>query len=181
MDRLLSALRRHSSDLDARNAQPRCALVTSVDADSHTCRVTIQPEGVLSGWIPVPAMGVGGVAIVSPPSVGDQVFVNFQEGDHEHPIVVGRLFSAADLPPTSSATGRSVQSGELGIFADGAWIHIAGGVVHAQASKFQIKGDVELDGKLTATGDIIAGTVSLQQHVQTGVKAGQDISGPPKA
>lgn len=35
-------------------------------------------------------------------------------------------------------------------------------------------------GEVTSDGDMIAGTVSVQHHVTTGVKSGNELSGPPK-
>lgn len=186
MDRLLGAYGRHASHMDSRAAHPRCALVTSVDADGHTVRVTIQPEGVLSGWIPVPAVGVGGVSIVSPPSVGDQVVVVFQEGDHEHPLVMGRLFSSVDKPPTSPISGKAIGADELGIFGGGgAFLHLTGDGIWHFKGPVKIDGDVEITGKLTTTGiiksleDVVAKVVSLFSHTHSGVKSGGGSSGGP--
>lgn len=39
---------------------------------------------------------------------------------------------------------------------------------------------VTIAGDLVVTGDVKAGTVSLRQHVHPGVRAGSDISAPPK-
>lgn len=41
--------------------------------------------------------------------------------------------------------------------------------------------DAHFTGTIHADGDIVAGTVSLQKHVNTGVRSGSDSSGPPEA
>ncbi|WP_122050351.1 phage baseplate assembly protein [Asaia bogorensis] len=40
--------------------------------------------------------------------------------------------------------------------------------------------DIQTDGKITAKGDVVAGTVSLQNHVHKGVQAGSGTSGTPQ-
>lgn len=56
-----------------------------------------------------------------------------------------------------------------------------GGKFTGQAAEWDLKGDTNIDGKLTVTGDVIAGTVSLQNHLTTDVQSGSDLSGKPQA
>ena len=206
MDRWLHSIKRSVTDLDALYAQPRVATISSVDPSTGRVKVAIQPEGVISGWIHDASviMASNGNAIVAPSSVGDQVFINFLHGDHEHPVVTGRMFSDVDRPPVSPVNGKPIQSGEYGIFTDGVFIHIEGGRITAQATKLKFTGDVEIIGnvkivgdldveghshtngnldvigEITATQDIIAGTISTQQHIHTGVKSGGEHTGIPE-
>ena len=53
MDRLLNAIKAHSGAQDAAAGQPRFGTVTSVDPAAATARVQLQPDGVLTGWLPV--------------------------------------------------------------------------------------------------------------------------------
>ena len=53
MDSFLNHLKAHAAQMDQGWAQPRLAVVQSVDPASFTVRVTVQPEGVLTGWLPV--------------------------------------------------------------------------------------------------------------------------------
>ena len=181
MDGIRNAVARDTQAMIASVAQPRHALVESVDLSTHSVRLRLQPENTLTGWIPDASAFAtgGGFGVVCPLAFGDQVIVLHAHGDADHPVVVGRLFSTVDMPPVSPATGKPVASGEFAAFTSGAWIHFTGGVIHAAATSIKFKGDLELDGKLTATGDVIAGTVSLQQHLTTGVKNGRDLSGVP--
>jgi phage baseplate assembly protein gpV len=148
--------------------------------------VTIQPEGVLSGWVPVPAFGTGGVAIVSPPSVGDQVAVIFQEGDHEHPIVVGRFWSSVDKPSQSPITSKTIGPNELGIFGNnGAFLHLTAGGTWEIKGNMRLDGDIEITGKLLVRGiiqgmaDILAKAVSLLTHRHKGVVTGSGTTDVP--
>lgn len=102
MDRLLNAFKGHSGAQDAAAGQPRFGTITSVDPAAGTARVQLQPEGVLSGWLPLLSPWVGaGWGLSCPPSPGDQVLVLPQEGDAEHGVVVGRAWSKqAPMPST---------------------------------------------------------------------------------
>ncbi len=53
MERLLNVIKQHAGGLDQGGGQPRFGIVTSVNPAAATARVTLQPEGVLSGWLPV--------------------------------------------------------------------------------------------------------------------------------
>jgi len=120
-------------------AQPRFGTVTSVDPDTATARVLLQPEAVLSGWLPVLSPWIGaGWGMSCPPSPGDQVLVLAQEGDAEHGVIIGRAFSAVAAPPGALA-------GEL-------WL------VHATGSfvKLLNNGTVQIQGNVTITGDVKA-------------------------
>lgn len=56
-----------------------------------------------------------------------------------------------------------------------------GNVVRIKAARFTIEApDVEIIGDVRVTQDVKAATVSLRQHVQTGVRSGGEISGPPR-
>jgi hypothetical protein len=104
-------------------------LVTSYDPQHYQAKVTFQPEGQESGWLPIETGHIGqgyGIAIGLQPgtgsgmqgqqqgdssqsnsqSNGDQVIIRYQEGDIESGKVVQRVHSAKDKPPP-------VQSGEM--------------------------------------------------------------------
>lgn len=102
IDRLSNAIKSHAANLDLSNGQIRFGTITSVNFNNSTARVTIQPDGVLSGWLPVLSQWVGnGWGMVCPPSPGDQVLLVPQEGDIEHGIIIGRSFSNKQQPPAA--------------------------------------------------------------------------------
>ena len=170
----LETVKLHAATQAGALGQPRHALVTSVDAVSHAVKVTIQPEGLESGWIPDGAIAASGLRIACPAEIGTQVLVVPVEGDAEHPVVVARLFDVILMPPSSPATGSPVQPGELGIFLDG------GNYVHLTKGSIFLKGTVVLDGTLSVTGDVVAANVSLASHVHSAVQPGQGASGMPE-
>ena len=105
---------------------------------SHaTARVIIQPEGVLSGWLPVLSQWVGnGWGIACPPSPGDQVLLVPQDGDIEQGVIVGRVFSVNQMPPVAPG-------GEF-------WL------VHKTGSSLKLcnDGTIQIQGDLHVAGDV---------------------------
>ena len=169
----IETLKLHAATQVGALGQPRHALVTSVDPTSHSVKVSIQPEGIESGWIPDVAISAYGMKIACPAEIGTQVLVVPVEGDAEHPVVVGRLFDVSITPPTSPATNKPVQPGEIGIFTSG------GCYMHFVGSTIFIGGKLVVDGSIQINGDIVAADVSLKGHVHRGIEVGNGISGAP--
>ena len=146
MDRFLNAVKSQAGALAHGLGQPRVGIVTSVDPQNATARVLIQPEAVLSGWLPVLSPWIGsGWGMSCPPSPGDQVLVIAQEGDAEHGIIIGRAFSATAATPNAPA-------GEF-------WL------VHATGSFIKLLNDgtIQIQGNITVIGDLhTTGNISDQ-------------------
>ncbi len=53
-------------------------------------------------------------------------------------------------------------------------------LVTIEATEIVLNGHVTLNGTMNATGDVLAQTVSLHNHITTGVEPGGGLSGPPK-
>lgn len=135
MDRLLNALKAQSAAQDERAGRPRLAVVSSVDPGAGTARVILQPEGVLTGWLPLLSPWVGaGWGISCPPSPGDQVLVLPQEGDAEHGLIVGGSWSRSSAAPATPV-------GEL-------WVtHRSGSYIRLlNDGTVAVKGDLHVDG-----------------------------------
>lgn len=99
MEDLLNLVRREVARVLAGRATTRIGLIDSYDPTSHAAKVLFQPDGTLSGWIPVgTAMAGNGYGIAFAPNLGDQVLVHFLEGDHGSGVIGMRLYSDADLP-----------------------------------------------------------------------------------
>jgi phage baseplate assembly protein gpV len=137
MERFLNIIRQHAGALDQGGGQPRLGVITSVDPTTATARVALQPEGVLSGWLPFLAAWVGaGWGIACPPSPGDQVLVLAQEGDAEHGIVVGCAYSQSQQPPPAAV-------GEFWL------VHRSGSFI-----KLLNDGTVQINGDLHVNGEV---------------------------
>ena len=136
-DRLSNAIRVHSSSLDFGTGHNKFATVASVNPSTSMGRVMLQPEGVLSGWLPILSPWIGnGWGMVCLPQPGDQVLVVPQEGDIEQGIIVGGCYSKVQRPPVAPP-------GELWL------VHKSGSFV-----KLSNDGAVHIGGDLRVSGDI---------------------------
>lgn len=184
----LQALRAMSDQASA-----RVGIVRNFDPSIWAVRCEIQPEGNLSGWLPLAAPWVGnGWGLFAAPSLGDMVPVHFFGGDFEAGFVVGGMFNDIDRP-------LAVPSGELWIahasgaffkltndgkatFSDGHGATVAlngDGTITSAASSWDHTGNVSITGTLTASADVVGGGKSLKTHVHGGVSSGGSNSGPP--
>lgn len=137
MQHLLDAIKNHAGALDRTMGQPRFGTISSFNSADHTARVLLQPEGTITGWLPVLSSWTGpGWGIVCPLAAGDQVFVLPQEGDAEHGVIIGRAYSSRCPPPQAPP-------GEL-------WI------VHPSGSCLKLKSDgtISIIGDIRVDGDI---------------------------
>jgi phage baseplate assembly protein gpV len=109
-------------------------------------RVLIQPDGVLSGWLPVLTQWVGsGWGMICPLTPGDQVVLVPQQGDAEQGVIIGRSFSNKQMPPV-------VPGGEF-------WL------VHQSGSFLKLcnDGTIRISGDLHVLGDVYDGHGSIAQ------------------
>ena len=137
MDSLMNALKGQAAAQDQAGGAPRFGVVTSVDPQTATARVTLQPEAVLTGWLPLLSPWAGnGWGLFSPPSPGDQVLVIPQEGDAEHGLILATSWSATTLPPQTPP-------GEFWL------IHQSGSFL-----KLQNDGTIQVKGDLHVAGDV---------------------------
>jgi phage baseplate assembly protein gpV len=171
MQRFFNSLKAQAGALDGAHGRPRFGTVASVDPARHAARVTLQPEGVMTGWLPVlsPWVGAGwGMAIL--PAPGQQVMVLPQDGEGEHGVVIGGAWSDASMTPGSPV-------GEL-------WM------VHQSGSFLKLLNDgtVRINGDLRVTGEIYDRHGSLDrlrgnynEHVHGGVQSGSAETGATTA
>jgi len=152
MDRFLNAMKAHASALDRAQGQPRFALVVSVDPARYAARVALQPEGVLTGWLPILSPWIGaGWGMTCPPNPGDQVLVLAQEGDGDNGVIVGGSFSDAARSPDGPP-------GELWL------VHSSGSFVKLlNDGTVQVQGDLHVAGNIYATGNVSDGHGTLSQ------------------
>lgn len=149
MDRLLNALKAQAASLDRSLGQPRFGVVASVDPARYAARVSLQPEGVLTGWLPVLSAWAGaGWGAVCLPAPGDQVLVVPQEGDAEHGVIVGACYSDAVRAPVAPAgelwlvhrSGAALQLCNDGTVRIAGDLHVAGDVYDRQGSLARLRG-----------------------------------------
>lgn len=162
--------------------------VVSVDLDAGTARVQFSDD-LTTGDIPWLCGRAGKTRVWSPPSVGEQVAVLCPEADTARGILIGSL--------SSDAHPHAAQDGSTRIdFEDGSWFGydpgsgdltgVVVGKVTITAAGLRlvgpvaIEGDVDLQGTMIATGDVVAAGKSLKTHTHTGVQPGAAFSGPPR-
>jgi len=188
MQALLNAMRAQAQLVDGNRATVRLGLVTSYDPGNYCAKVRLQPEDVETGWLPVVSPWTGnGWGLFAPPTAGDLVEVQFQEGHIETGFICQRFYNDADRP-------LSVQSGEFWlVHASGSFlkfhndgsveVHSAqdlnatvgaaanltvAGAVTGSAAAWNLTGDLTVTGNITASVDLFdhgAGKGSLQ-HVR---------------
>lgn len=103
-------------------------------------------------------------------------------GFRSQPRVIGNISTtAAQLRTDDGAAFVEVNSTSHAINAttSGAATVSAQGGITLTAPLVTINGDVQVNGKVSTTGDVTAGTISLQQHKHGGVTPGSGASGGP--
>lgn len=180
MEGLMNHMRRAASEAVQSRAVTRQGLISSYDPDTHAVKVELQPDGTLTGWIPLKSMWVGnGWGLVCAPAIGTAVEVDFQEADGGVGSAGLSFFNDVDRPPSVQAgeawlvheSGASIKLTNDGALTltdgKGAMIHLAGGMITSA-------------GNWTHTGTFAANGIELTTHVHTGVATGSAITGAPE-
>ncbi len=164
MVRLYNFIKSGAADLDARGAVARFGLVSSFDPSAFAAKVMLQPENVLTGWLPIISPWVGaGWGLAAPLIVGAQVLVIAQEGDAEHGVILGAVWSTVDKP-------LSAPTGELWLqHQSGSYLKLLNnGTITLQASQVNITGNLLVNGNISdvggARGTLAAFRQAYDQH-----------------
>ncbi|MDD2860413.1 MAG: phage baseplate assembly protein V [Acidiphilium sp.] len=173
MDAFWNAVKARAAALDGLSGQARFGVVASFDTAAYAARVMMQPENLLSGWLPVLTSWVGGGwGMAAPLSPGDQVLVLGQEGDSEQAVVLGRVWSSADAPPATPV-------GEFWlVHQSGSFIKLRNdGTIAMQASTVSIEGNLMVSGEISDLGGQHGSVDALRQgydgHVHPDPQGGQ--------
>ena len=176
----------HAQMAQSARATTKVGVVTSYDPGSASARVQIQPvdpdhpDNSLTGWLPVASAWVGnGWGIDAPVSPGDQVEVQFFNGEIENGVICARLFS-------DQARSTGAQSGEfflthasgskLQFHNDGTVTLISAGTLTSQAPQWNHTGPVQIDGTLVVT-QTITGQAGMAVSGNNGTGNSMSISG----
>ncbi|GAB0115313.1 phage baseplate assembly protein V [Acidisoma sp. C75] len=183
MDGFLNAVRGQAGLVAGGYAQLRCGVVQSFNQDTYCATVMLQPENVLSGWLPVSTAWSGaGWGLVAPISPGQQVIILAQEGQAEHGIILGSLFSLANRPPATPV-------GELWlVHQSGSYLKLHNdGTIEGNATTWKLTGTVTISGDLVVGGDIAdkAGAhgsletfrAIFDEHIHPGIQPGSGNTG----
>jgi len=170
MDDFFDALTRQAGGGRGSIAQPRIGIVSSSNSRTATAKVLLQPDGVLTGWLPVLTQWAGdGWGMMCPPSPGDQVLIIPQEGDAQHGLIIGRFFSNSVRPPEaepgecslrhqSGCSIRLLNSGVVEIKGD---LHVSGDVYDSYGALSKLRADYNSHTHHTSSGSTTSGPLPL--------------------
>ena len=134
--------------------------VSEVDVNAQTIRLTVGETE--TGWRPWPVENGANYTRWKPVRKGQQFVIANPSGDPANGLIIGEIYSddiKSDITDrftdhvqfsNGNYVSNNVETGAMSIKADGG---------------FKLIGDINLTGKLTSTGDQIAGGVSTMNHV----------------
>lgn len=129
-------------------------------------------DGLVSDWLPTAQRKTSGDRDVSTLDKGTQVGCLLDE-HFESGIVVGAVYSDADLSPTASGDVHHIA------FSDGSFVEYdrAGHMLTAKVGGCTVT--VTGTGIKVTGGDVEADAVSLKKHLHQDVSPGDGVSGKP--
>lgn len=153
---LTNLIRRECARFLARWARPRHLLVTSYDPKTHSVKGTFQPEGHMSGWIPIVSQGasVGGISVQVGPSIGDLALVSYVEGDPEVGCVIGFKHNDVDQPPGAESGTAVIKHNPSGVTIT---LNGSGIVINSAAMPMTVQGQTI---NLTAPNIVVTGAMA---------------------
>jgi phage baseplate assembly protein gpV len=173
MEQFWNAVKARAGGMDGLAGVARFGLVSSFDPSAYAARVMLQPENVLSGWLPVLSAWVGlGWGLAAPLAPGDQVLVVAQEGNAEHGVVIGGVWSAVDRPMATPV-------GELWIqHQTGSFVKLLNdGTIALQAGTVNVAGNLVVSGDISdrggAHGTVAALRGAYDGHIHADPQGGQ--------
>jgi phage baseplate assembly protein V len=161
---------------------------TVAEFDPATARCRVQTGNLLTTWLPFFTFNAGEDSTWHPPSVDEQCLILSPSGNPETGFVLIGLYSDRYPAPDNSPTRHRRR------YRDGAVVDYdtathtltatlpAGGQIVATApGGMRLIGDLEVDGLITATQDVIAGEqkISLTTHKTAGIQKGTGVSDGP--
>ncbi len=172
MQGLLNTMRAQAQRASQHRASVQLGIVDSYDPNQYQAKVRLQPDDVLTGWLPIVSPWVGkGWGCFAPPSIGDLVEVQFQEGQLEAGFIGQRFYNEFDRPlvvPEKEWWLVHQSGSALKFYNDGSVeLHsaqqlratvsadahlIIKGNLNTQATHWHHKGPVTIQGDLTVQG-----------------------------
>jgi phage baseplate assembly protein gpV len=156
---MLNFIKAGAGGMDGRTGVARFGLVSSFDPAAYAARVMLQPENVLTGWLPVVSPWVGaGWGLAAPLVPGAQVLVIAQEGDAEQGVVMGAIWSTVDQPLAAPA-------GELWLqHQSGSFVKLLNnGTIVLQASQVNVTGNLVVSGDISDQGGAHGNLAAFRQ------------------
>lgn len=99
MESLVNAVVREVLRVVQRSTRETSGIVDSYDPETHAVKVKMQPEGYLSGWLPLRQGHAGnGYGSHMAPNINDHVSVAFHEDDRDAGTIIGAFFNDKSKP-----------------------------------------------------------------------------------
>ena len=183
-DEVRNLIRREVAAAMTLRGRTRIGVVDSYDPANHAVKVRLQPENVLTGWIPVATLRSGsGAGVYFAPNINDQVLVEPTDGDSDGAICTLRLYSVVD-PPLNVPAGQMLIQDDAGSLirfdnAGNLTVAAAAGNLSLAASEGDISITAEGDLTVTVDGDLsadVGGNVSITAP-QTSITGDLAVSG----
>ncbi len=172
MDGVLNLIRREVGRVMSRLATPKCGTVTAYDPATYSAKVLLHPEEVETGWLPVRTPWSGnGWGMFCPPTPGDEVEIQFQEGGKQAPYIALRAFGDRFRPlavPSGEfwlvdklgnsfkfSGGKVLVNGHTEIDVTTPTLNITSSAsVNVTTPTMNLNGNLNVTGNIVASGDI---------------------------
>jgi len=198
MQHLMNAIKSTAQWTTQGIAPTKQGVVTSYDPNHYAVQVQLQPDDVNTGWIPLKCAWVGnGWGLFCPPSIGDVVEVDFQEGDGSVPSAGWRFYNDLNrpLPCPSGEFWLVHQKGaqlkfcndgtvelkavkDLNVTAGGDLNLNVAGTLNSRASQWNHNGPVKITGDMVINGAAqVTGTLTGQAGMAVSGGSGAILTG----
>lgn len=177
MNRAKNIMRGQGSMASQGNTTSRLGIISGYDPPAYSVKVQFPPDDTETGWIPLESPWVGdGWGMFCPPSMGDQVQVDFQDGGQNAPVCGLRLYDAENVPVAvssgefwlvhkSGAFFKLLNAGG-GIFSDsnGAFVQLNGDGTITSGGMWTHQGSLTVQQNMTVQGNTAVAAITSNSH-----------------
>ncbi|OOF47961.1 baseplate assembly protein [Rodentibacter trehalosifermentans] len=163
---------------------------TIAEVDYEKARVRVKSGQILTDFLPFITLRAGTTKTWSPPTVDEQCVILAASGEFTTACVLVGLYTqnspshSPDLHVIQFADGATIEynqaSRRLNVVGIKSAFINASEQIDIFCPTVNIKGNVKIDGKVTSTGDMIAGGISQISHKHGGVQGGPSKTGIPE-
>lgn len=166
----------------------RFGLIAEVDHANAKARVKCGQ--ILTSFLPFITLRAGTTKTWSPPTVGEQCVILASSGELTTACILVGLYtqnSPSHSPDVhviefedSAKIEYNQSTGALVVTGIKTANITAANQINIDCPTVNIKGNVNIDGEVTSTGDMIAGGISQMTHKHKDVSKGKDKTGEPE-
>ncbi len=113
----LDVMRREAERILSVKTFPRFGVIQNYDPNNYRAKVMIQPENILSNWMPISSEYVGaGFGLFIGPAIGDTVLCQFVDGDFGMGVIGSGKIFLPSMPPVPCPSGQVMLIHSSGTF-----------------------------------------------------------------